>query len=290
MAGSESEFPANADQAEFWNSAAGEEWVASQEALDARLGPLTDLLIERAAVAAGERVIDIGCGTGTTTLRLAGLVGPGGAVLGVDISAPMLAAAERRIARSGRTNVRLLRADAQTHPFEPEVHDLLFSRFGVMFFSDPVAAFRNLLAALRSAAGRLCFICWAPLDANPWFALPLAAAVRRLGPPEPRPPRAPGPLAFSDAAYVEEILTGAGFGKIAIERVDTVVPGARTAAEEAAFACEHGPAARLIGARAPDGATLGAIVAEIAAAFQPYETDAGVRMPASVFYVGARRR
>ncbi|HEX6144337.1 MAG TPA: hypothetical protein VFZ01_16585 [Geminicoccaceae bacterium] len=122
-----------------------------------------------------------------------------------------------------------------------------------------------------------------------WFALPLEAAARRLGPPEPRPPHAPGPFGFSDVAYVEEILTAAGFADLAIERVETVLPGAATAAEEARFACDRGPAARLIATREPDAATLDAIIAEIAEGFRPYETEAGVRMPAMVFHVTARR-
>ena len=197
----------------------------------------------------GERAIDVGCGTGATTLAIAERVGAPGAVLAIDISEPMLAVAHRRSAERGHAQVQFLRADAQTHPFAPAAHDLLISRFGVMFFADPVAAFANLRSALRPG-GRLAFVCWAALEDNPWFALPLAVGERRLGPPDPQPPRAPGPLAFSEPGYVEEILSAAGFADVAIDTAPTHLQGAASAAAEADFACLVGPLTRLIaGAR-----------------------------------------
>jgi SAM-dependent methyltransferase len=188
---------ANADQAEYWNSPSGQRWITYQEALDRRLAPVTELLLERADVRGGECVIDVGCGTGATTLRLAAAVGAHDSVLAVDISESLLAAARRRCLEGGHANVRLIRADAQTHRFERACHDLVTSRFGVMFFDDPIGAFRNLARALRPG-GRLAFAAWGPLEANPWFALPLQVGVERLGPPQPQPPRAPGPLALSE--------------------------------------------------------------------------------------------
>jgi len=281
-------FPANPAQAEYWNTGRGEQWVTHQEALDARFAGVRDALLARAAPGRGERALDIGCGTGATTLVLAERVSPGGAVLAVDISAPMLALARARCAAQGMDQVRLLCADAQSHPFEQAAHDVLVSRFGVMFFSDPIAAFANLRQALRPR-GRLAFVCWGPLDANPWFALPLAVGVRALGPPEPEPPRAPGPLAFAETGYVEEILVRAGFAGIRIETVTAPLPCARTAAEEAAFARVVGPLARLIQTRQPDAATLAAIVEELAERFRPYQSAAGVRIPATLHHVTALR-
>ena len=183
---------ANAAQAEYWNSAPAQTWIDCQAALDQRFAPLTELLIGRAGVRPGECVIDVGCGTGTTTLQLAAGVGAHGSVLAIDISEPLLALARRRCLEAGHANVRLIRGDAQTHRFERGCHDLVVSRFGVMFFDDPIGAFRNLAGALRPR-GRLAFACWGPLEANPWFALPLQVGIERLGPPEPQPPRAPGP-------------------------------------------------------------------------------------------------
>jgi SAM-dependent methyltransferase len=280
---------ANLEQAEYWNSLIGPKWVLLQAEIDQRLQPLNAILTERAGIAAGHRVIDVGCGTGDLALHLAEVVGPGGAVLGADLSAPMLALAERRRAERGYGHLRFLQIDAQTRAFEPAAYDLALSRFGVMFFGDPIAAFRNLRRALRPAGG-LAFVCWAPIEKNPWFEIPMAAGVRWLGPVEPQPPRAPGPFAFSEAAYVEQILSTAGFVDIAIEQVSTVLPGARTAAAEADFVCNMGPLARLIREREPDEPTVRRIVADLAERFRQFETDAGMRIPATVYCVTAVRR
>ena len=137
--------------------------------------------------------------------------------------------------------------------------------------------------------GRLAFVCWAPLADNPWFALPLAVGARWLGPPEPQPARAPGPLALAETAYVEEILTAAGFGEIRIETTTTHMPGAATAEAEAEFACQVGPLTRLLQTREPDAATRQAIVREVAERFRPYQSEDGVRIPATLHYVSAIR-
>lgn len=282
-------FPANAAQAEYWNTAMADKWVAHQAAIDARFASLTEHLVGRTAAAPGERVIDVGCGTGALALALAGRVAPGGEVLGIDFSRPMLALAGQRVRAAGYDNVALQLVDAQTHAFEAGAFDLLASRFGVMFFSDPVAAFSNLLGALRPG-GRLAFVCWTELGANPWFALPLEAGIRHLGEPEPAPPRAPGPFALAEADYVDEVLRTAGFADVEIERTESVVEGAASAGEEAAFACQMGPLSRLIRERAPDDpAVVERIASDVAEQFRLFETDAGVRLPATVFFVGARR-
>jgi SAM-dependent methyltransferase len=281
-------FPANPAQAEYWNTKRGEQWVTHQDALDARFAGIRDQLLARAKMQPGERAIDIGCGTGATTLALAAAVGPRGKVLALDISAPMLEHARQRCGAEGLEQVRFVCADAQSHAFERATQDLLVSRFGVMFFSDPVAAFANLGGALRPG-GRLAFACWGPLDANPWFALPLAVGVQALGPPDPEPPRSPGPMAFAETAYVEEILAAAGFAEIRIDTVTEALPGARRAEEEADFARLVGPLTRLIASRAPDPATIEAMVGELTARFRPYESAAGVRVPATLHYVTALR-
>ena len=277
---------ANAEQAEFWNSASGERWVTYQEALDQRLAPLTGRLIERCGVRPGDAVIDIGCGAATTTLLLADAVGAHGSVLGIDISEPLLAAARRRVLLAGRTNVRLILADAQTHRFERACYDRVVSRFGVMFFDDPVRAFANLAGALRPG-GHLAFVSWGPLEDNPWFVLPLEVAVPRLGPPEPQPPRAPGPLALSEPDYIHEILTGAGFADVRIEQVDTHLPGARSTDEEAELMSLFGPLARLMRERGADEATRATLIAELADRLAPYATADGVRLPAVAHLVTA---
>jgi SAM-dependent methyltransferase len=280
---------ANAAQAEYWNSGPAQTWINCQAALDQRLAPLTELLIARAGVRPGDCVIDVGCGTGTTTLRLAAEVGAHGSVLAIDISQPLLALARRRCLEQGHANVRLIRADAQTHRFERGCHDLVVSRFGVMFFDDPVGAFRNLAGALRPR-GRLAFSSWAPLEANPWFALPLQVGIERFGPPAPQPPRAPGPLALSEPDYIEEILSTAGFADIRIERTETWLPGAASPREEAALAGQVGPLARLLREREVDDSMRAELIAELAGRLAPYLSADGMRLPAVVHLVTAAAR
>lgn len=277
-------FP-NADQAEYWNSESARQWIACQKVLDQRFEPLTDLLIARAGVGRDECVVDVGCGTGATTLKLAAAVGAHGVVLAVDISEPLLAVARRRLMRGGHANVRFMQHDAQTHRFERGCYDIVVSRFGVMFFDDPISAFRNLLSALRPR-GRLAFVCWGPLEDNPYFAIPLEVGIERLGPPEARPPRAPGPMALSERDYIDEILNAAGFGTIEIARTETWLPSAPSAREEAQLMSLVGPLARLIRERGAD-AVRQAIVADLTERLAPFLTADGVRLPATLYLVTA---
>src|SRR5713226_7393969 len=152
---------ANTAQHEYWNTVAGPRWVGLDGFVERRVRAVNDLLLARSGVAAGGSVLEIGCGTGAATVPFAAAVGERGRVVGIDISEPMLAGARKRIAESGFRNISLLQADAQVHRFEPNRFDLIASRFGIMFFADPVAAFSNLLPAARPD-GRLCFACWGP--------------------------------------------------------------------------------------------------------------------------------
>jgi SAM-dependent methyltransferase len=279
----------NEAQVQYWNSAAGEKWVRHQAVMDQQLEVVTDLLLQTAAPQAGETVLDIGCGTGATLLRLAGAVGKEGHVHGCDVSAPMLALARQRIAAAGVLHVDLVQADAQSHDFAANAFDLLVSRFGVMFFADPTAAFANLRRSLRPG-GRLAFVCWAPLADNPFFLLPMRIAARHLGPADPMPPRAPGPLAFSEADYVRDILTGADWSDVQIAHRQPPLLGSATAQEQAAFLLEMGPVSRLIAERQPDGATVAALRAELTEALAAYATETGVEIPSRLYYVTARRQ
>ncbi len=161
------------DQIKYWNGAGGERWVAQQAHTDAMLAPITERAIAHARVGLGERVIDVGCGCGATTIRLADRVGPHGHVLGLDVSGPMLAVARGRGA--GRANITWLEDDAAAVPLPDGTADLLFSRFGVMFFGEPVSAFAHLRRTLRQN-GRLVVACWRSLDENGWMKVPLIAA------------------------------------------------------------------------------------------------------------------
>jgi SAM-dependent methyltransferase len=278
---------ANAAQQEYWNTVAGPRWVGLEGFVERRNRAVNDLLLRYSAAAAGERVLEIGCGTGAFTVPLAEVVGERGQVVGADISEAMLAGARKRIAESGRRNVSLMQADAQTHGFEPGRFDLIASRFGVMFFSDPAAAFTNLRPAARPG-GRLCFACWGPLADNRHWLIPYEVVLRHLGPPEPKPARAPGPMAFADPDYVRSFLRAAGFEGVEIHRE---APGifASSPREEAEHACIMGPSGRLIDEKKPNEATRQTIQREIEEAFAAHAKDNGTVLPSTVFLVTARR-
>lgn len=275
----------NAAQIEYWNQVAGPKWVALGAAMDRRMARVHEVLLAAADLRRGQTVLDVGCGMGTTTLAAAERVGSAGQVLGVDISVPMLEEARRRIAERGVANVTVIEADAETHPFTPLGFDRLLSRFGVMFFADPVAAFRNLHSAL-CADGRLAFICWAPLADNPHWRIPLEIAECALGCPAAQPDRAPGPLALSNVRYLRDILEQASFTRIGITTAPVPVIGA-SPDEEASLAFRMGPSARLFEEHAPDEATRDSIRREIAAAFRPFAAGGATALPGTVHVVTA---
>lgn len=209
----------NAAQSEYWNQTVGPTWVRLQALLDRQLAPLGDAAIAALAPTAGERVLDVGCGCGASTLELAEAVGPTGRVLGVDLSRPMLEVAEsRRSASTGAAEFRVL--DAETGDPGYGEFDAVYSRFGMMFFANPVAAFTNLRRALRTD-GRLSFVCWRPLADNDWARLPLEAVRPLLPPMPPSDPLAPGPFALADGDRVLKLLAAAGFGDAECRPFDT---------------------------------------------------------------------
>ena len=204
----------NQDQFEYWNEKAGPQWVKAQSILDGSLATLTDALYEGAGLEAGMRVLDVGCGTGQTTVELARRVAPGGSSLGIDLSAVMLEAAAARSEAAG-VAADYRQADAQTAELEQAHFDRVVSRFGVMFFEDSTVAFENLRRATHPD-GSLCFLCWQAPGANPWVAEPLKVASRFVELP-PAEPGAPGPFAFADRERIETVLEGAGWKRISIE-------------------------------------------------------------------------
>ena len=270
----------NQDQIEYWNGPAGQRWAEAQESLDRTLASIASAFLAHAAVKPGERVLDIGCGCGTTTLAFAAAAGPSGRVTGLDISAPMLGLARARAEGRG---IEFVQADASVHPFRAEF-DVAASRFGVMFFADPAAAFANIRKMLKPG-GRLAFVCWRAMPDNVWAAVPLAAA-RDLLPVQPPPdPNAPGPFAFADPVRLRAILESAGFKDVKIEKLDSQMHMASSAREAAQFALGIGPLARATAEL--DDATKTKIVARVAEALKKYETPSGVSPPAACWLVGA---
>jgi ubiquinone/menaquinone biosynthesis C-methylase UbiE len=275
----------NADQVAYWNGAAGQRWTDRQESQDALLAPVTDALVARAQVAAGEHVIDVGCGCGGTTIELARRVGPAGHVLGIDISAPMLGRARERVPPDLRLEFVL--ADATVHAFEPECADLLFSRFGVMFFAEPERSFANMRRALKPGA-RLAFACWREPRANPWMMLPLQEAYRHVPRLPEMAPDDPGPFAFASPDRVRGILSKAGFSSIALEPIDLALDVAGGGGLDVAVegALGMGPASRALEGQPSD--LQDAAARSIRAALAPFENNGSVRLPAAIWIVTAR--
>jgi SAM-dependent methyltransferase len=197
-----------------------EPWVAFRPALDAMLAPLGDAVLARLAPRPGERALDVGCGCGTTTADLAQRVGPTGRVTGIDTSEAFLAEARATVPTDGRrAPVEFLHGDAARHPFEPEAHDVIASRLGVMFFDEPAAAFANLRRTLAQG-GRLGFACWRSLDENGWVTEPRQAVQSVVPLPPLLPSGAPGPFSLADPDHISTLLTGAGFVEVEIEPLD----------------------------------------------------------------------
>jgi SAM-dependent methyltransferase len=206
--------PSESVKAEDWTGDMGVRWVTNLRGLEALVAPIGDALLARADYRPGERVLDIGCGGGSTTIAIARAVAPDGVALGIDISPDLTAIAGRRAAEAGLGNARFLCSDAATVRLLEAPFDRLFSRFGSMFFDDPVAAFSNLHSLLRPG-GRIDLAVWGPPRDNPWMMEMMTIARRHVEIP-PAIPRAPGPFAFEDTDYLGEILTAAGFSAIEI--------------------------------------------------------------------------
>lgn len=270
-------------QIDYWNGEGASHWVERQAQTDAMLQPVTAALLTRASAMPGNHVLDVGCGCGDTTLRLAEVVGPAGRVTGIDISASMLAVAADRL--RGFPQAGTLLADAAAQPLPAA--DLIVSRFGVMFFGDPKAAFANLRRALRPG-GRIVFACWRRFDENVWARLALMAAYGHV-PRLPRmDPRDPGPFAFADPGHVGEILDAAGFTGAAIDPVDVAIAplAGGTLAETATQLLEIGPASRAVAGQPPE--TVAAVARDIEKALEPYQGVDGIKLPAAIWIVEAR--
>ena len=273
---------------DYWNGDVGRTWVDMQARMDVSLGPVAAALLDAAAAQQGERVLDIGCGAGDTTLALAAAVLPDGHILGVDVSAPLL---DRARDRAEGTTAAFLEADAASFATTLRF-DLIVSRFGVMFFDDPAAAFTHI-HGLAEPGGRLVFACWRTPAENRWATLPIRALDGLLPAATPGDPHAPGPFAFADAARVTAILSGAGWRDIAATPFDFAMQmgdGPDPAAMATDFALRIGPAARAIadGVAADQALDVAEIAAKLTHAFAAEQRDGAVRLPAAVWLVTAR--
>lgn len=277
----------NEAEREQWRGETGGAWVRRQADLDRTMAAVTTLLLDRARLAPGSRVLDVGCGAGDTTLAAARAIGPEGHVTGQDVAAQLLALAQARAEAAGLANVSLVEGDAQTDRAPGGPFDAMISRFGVMFFVDPVAAFANIGGQLRTG-GQLTFAAWAAAAENPWFALPASVAALRLGPPPPADPDAPGPTAFRDPARVTGLLARAGLRDAEAEVRDLELHHPGGVAALADLGMEVGPAARLLRLRAGTAADRAAVARGIEEAFAAFASADGVRVPARVLVYSAR--
>lgn len=273
----------NSAQAALWNDAAGRTWAELQRMLDDMLRPFEALLTEQALATGGRDVLDIGCGAGATTLAIAQALDGGARCVGVDISGPLIAAAQARAAAAGVRHVTFIKSDAQGYPFEGRSFDTIVSRFGVMFFDDPVAAFRNLRRAARHGA-TLAFAAWRSAAENDF----MTAAERAVAPLLPslpeRSPDAPGQFAFARREGIEQILAASGWRDISITPIDAAC--ALPAADMLTYATRMGPLGLIF--EELDRPLQERITAALRAAFEPYVQGDTVRFTAACWMVSAR--
>ena len=273
--------------AEYWNSPATRPWAEQHERQDRGLAGLATAVLELAAAQPGERVLDIGCGAGTTLLALAAQVGPSGYVLGADISEQSVARACERVATAELEQAEVVCADVATHAFAAASFDLAFSRLGVMFFDDPTAAFANVRRAIKPG-GRAALAVFRTPRENLWPNAPLEAVRHLLPPMTPPTPDEPGMFSWADPARVHRILESAGFREVSLAPVDVIMElaGSGGAMEAAEFAMLFGPLTRLLPGLPPE--QHDAVRAALERFFESHGTQQGVVLPAAFWVVQAR--
>ena len=273
---------ADNEQATLWNGRAGRAWVEAQELLDQVLKPFEDLLVEAVCAGSAHRVLDVGCGTGGTTLAVARRLGADCHCIGVDISAPMIAAARAGAEREGAP-ASFIRADAQSHAFAPSSFDMIISRFGVMFFEDPVLAFANLRRAATDDAA-LRFIAWRSTAENPFMPTAERAAAPLLPNLPARRPDAPGQFSFADRQRVASILEASGWAEIDIRPID--VDCTLPEKEMVGYLTRLGPVGLIL--QDADERTRGQVIETVRAAFDPYVHGMEVHFTGACWMVSAR--
>jgi SAM-dependent methyltransferase len=270
------------DQATIWNTTSGCAWVENQPLLDQLLEPFEDALMSAIRAGSDDRVLDVGCGTGGTTLAAARLLGDKGQCTGIDISEPMLAFARTRAARE-KVSAKFICADAQTYAFDAGSFDTIISRFGVMFFADPIAAFANLRRAAAKDA-KLCFIAWRGAADNPFMTTAERAAAPLFPNIPPRNPEGPGQFAFADPQRVERILAQSGWTDIELQPLNVVC--SMPEHELIGYFTKFGPLGQTL--HQADEATRNRVISTVRAAFDAYVHGSEVRFDAGAWVVTAR--
>jgi SAM-dependent methyltransferase len=265
---------ASDEQFEYWNGDEAAHWLAYEARYEALLASFTDHLLRAAEISSVDAVLDIGCGCGATT-RAAGRLAGGGCALGVDLSERLLRRAEERTREEGLTNVRFEHADVQVHTLPDRGFDVAISRFGTMFFADPVTAFANVGRALRSG-GRVAFVCWAGALDNEWIAVPGAAAAQHVALPSSGDPGSPGPFSLADRDRLLAVLGAAGLMGAEVEAVTEPLLVGSDLADTVEFFKATGFGQTLL--RGADEATVSRVTEAIAAALEPRLSQEGIRL------------
>lgn len=273
----------NREQTALWNEGSGHTWVEMNALLDRMLAPFETQLIGAAFPGEGRRVLDIGCGAGATTLAMARRLGPDGLALGVDISGPLVTAAKARASAEGLDQAAFVQADAQTYAFEPGEFDAVISRFGVMFFDDPEAAFANIRRALRPG-GRLTFQAWRSPMENPFMIAAATAAAPFLPAMTPPQPDAPGQFGFADGGRVRRTLQASGWSDIEVSPLD--LPNEVSESDLMAYVTRLGPAGAAL--RDADDALKAKVVEALELAFRPFVQRGAARFTSACWLVTAR--
>ena len=278
-------------QSEYWNGKAGKKWASLANNQDTLLGKLGEATMDAAGISTGQSVLDIGCGSGGSTFEISRRVGAGGAVWGVDISEPMLDIATARLTSHDIGNVNFSEADVTTFDFTGHYFDIAFSRFGVMFFEDPVASFSSIANSLKSKGG-LAFCCWRSLSENEWFEVPLNAGLKFCDLSDPVDAAGssyvPGPMAFKDQDRIDKILNESGFTNISIKDYKSMLVVGPTPQIAANNLINIGPLSRLI--QNSDDQIKALVQTELEQQLMHHVTPKGVELKSNVWIITARKR
>ncbi len=278
----------NSDEIDYWNGPQGQKWANYNRLTDLMYQHFGDKTIERAALKPGERILDVGCGCGATTLKLAKLLAPGGDITALDVSTVMLAIAREKT-KSAAVPIKIINADAETYELDSASFDVMFSQFGLMFFANPVAAFVNFHRALKPN-GRIAFVCWRGPELNPWYITPFEAVRHYMPEMEAPNPDAPAsPFSFESREKVEKMLSDAGFVDVQLESFETTIRMGDGDLESCVdyVAAFNGPVAGIL--RNAGEAATPAIIETLRVAMEPYHTGKYLELAASPWIVSARR-
>lgn len=274
----------NEGQIKFWNEGPGSKWVKHQVGLDACFAKVSEHLLSKCSFQSNMEVVDIGCGAGATCFDLVGVNEEEINVTGVDVSKPLIEHAKGRLEKSGLTGISFKLMDVQNDQFPRQQYDLMVSRFGCMFFTNPVKAFKNIAQSIKPN-GAMHFACWSTLDSNPWFSIPKSVAEARLGEGAPSAPREPGPMVFADHDYLGTILTEAGLSQFSLSNEKVIISTSYTIEEMALLASSLGPAVRLLNEKGGSEDDRKAIEEGVVDGFEQYKTSNGIEVPATIVFV-----